>query len=217
MELTYLGVSSFKLRGKSVTVVTDPFKPEFVGLKYPKTEADVVTVSHSHEDHNFVSVVGGAPFIISDPGEYEVKGISVFGYPSYHDEKKGGERGKNNIFLIEMEDLRICHLGDLGGPLTPEIIEEIGITDILCIPVGGKVTIGLDETVELIKQIEPSIVLPMHYKEAGMSGVFNDLAPISEFLSKMGAENPEKLDKLSITKDKLPEETKIILLERKVS
>ncbi len=211
-----MGHSSFKLRGKSVTVVTDPYDPEFVGLKYPKTEADIVTVSHCHSDHNFISIVGGGPFVISLPGEYEIKGVSVFGFSSYHDDKQGTEKGKNIIYLIEIDGLRICHLGDLGGGLSAELIEEIGTVDVLCIPVGGKVTLEPNEAVELINQIEPSIVLPMHYNLPSMNQkIFGDLKPVDEFLSKMEVEDKTVLDKLTISKDKLPEETKVVILERK--
>ncbi len=216
MEMTYLGHSSFKLRGKSVTVVTDPYDPEYVGLKYPKTEADIVTVSHCHPDHNFISIVGGGPFVISQPGEYEIKDVSVFGFSSYHDDKQGAEKGKNIIYLIEIDGFRICHLGDLGGSLPAELIEEIGTADVLCVPVGGKVTLGPNEAVELINQIEPSIVLPMHYNLPDMNQkIFGDLKPVGEFLSKMGVEDKTVLDKLTLSKDKLPEETKVVILERK--
>ncbi len=211
-----MGHSSFKLRGKSATVVTDPYDPEFVGLRYPKTEADIVTVSHCHSDHNFISIVGGGPFVISLPGEYEIKGVSVFGFSSYHDDKQGTEKGKNVIYLIEIDGLRICHLGDLGGGLSAELIEEIGTVDVLCIPVGGKVTLEPNEAVELINQIEPSIVLPMHYNLPSMNQkIFGDLKPVDEFLSKMEVEDKTVLDKLTISKDKLPEETKVVILERK--
>lgn len=211
-----MGHSSFKLRGRSVTVVTDPYDPEYVGLRYPKTEADIVTVSHCHPDHNFISIVGGGPFVISQPGEYEIKDVSVFGFSSYHDDKQGAEKGKNIIYLIEIDGFRICHLGDLGGGLPAELIEEIGTVDVLCIPVGGKVTLGPNEAVELINQIEPSIVLPMHYNLPDMNQkIFGDLKPVGEFLSKMGVEDKTVLDKLTISKDKLPEETKVVILERK--
>jgi len=215
MEINYLGHSSFKLRGKSATVVTDPFRSDFVGLKFPKTQAEIITCSHNHPDHNFAEAVEGGPFVISGPGEYELKGVSVFGFSSFHDTKAGAERGKNTIYLIEMEGLRICHLGDLGDIPAVGVIEEIGVADILMIPVGGAVTVGPLQAGELIQQIEPSIVLPMHFKAAGMKETFKDLAGVEEFLSKLGVESPEKLDKLLVTKDKLPEETKIILLERK--
>lgn len=215
MEITYLGHSSFKLRGKTVTVVTDPYDSEFVGLKFPKTQADIVTVSHQHKDHNFTSAVENGPFIISEPGEYEIKGVSVFGYPSFHDEKSGELRGKNIVYLIEIDGLKICHLGDLGGSLSGNIMEEIGTMDVLMIPVGGSVTLELNETTEFIRQAEPKIVLPMHFKTDDLKKTFDELSSLNDFVTKFGVDNPEKTDKLSIAKDKLPEETKVILLEKK--
>lgn len=216
MDITYLGHSSFKIKGKTAVVVTDPFSPSMLGFKFPKTEADIVTVSHQHQDHQNTSTVEGNPFIISVPGEYEIKGVSIFGYPSSHDSESGAVRGKNIIYVIEADGLRICHLGDLGSAIPPKTLEEISEVDVLMIPVGGKVTIGPKEAVDLISQIEPKIVLPMHYRAAGINEkVFGDLQAVEEFLKEMGTLGPEKLDKLSLTKDKLPEETKVVLLERK--
>jgi len=216
MEITYLGHSSFKIKGKTAAVVTDPFSSEMVGFKFPKTEADIVTISHQHQDHNHQNLVEGNPFIISEPGEYEVKGVSVFGYPSFHDSASGAERGENIIYVIETEGLRICHLGDLGSAIPPKTLEEISDIDVLMIPVGGVVTIGPKEAVDLISQIEPNIVLPMHYRAPGIDKIkFGDLATLDVFLKEMGAESSEKLDKISLTKDKLPVETKVVLLERK--
>lgn len=216
MDITYLGHSSFKIKGKSSVVVTDPFSSEMVGFKFPKTEADIVTLSHQHQDHNNVNMIGGSPFVISAPGEYEVKGVSIFGYPSFHDSKSGAERGGNIIYVIEADELRICHLGDLGSAILPKTLEEISEVDVLMIPVGGIVTIGPKEAVDLISQIEPNIVLPMHYRATGINEkVFGDLATLDVFLKEMGAESSERLDKLSLTKDKLPEEMKVVVLERR--
>jgi len=211
MDISYLGHSSFKIKTKTATVVTDPFSSEMVGFKFPKTEAEIVTVSHQHKDHNFVQGVGGEPFVISMPGEYEVKGVSILGYSSYHDAKAGAERGKNTIFVIEAEGLTICHLGDLGSLPSSEVMEKIVGVNILMVPVGGTYTIDPEGAVEVINQIEPAIVLPMHFKSPGIT----NLAEVGEFLAEMGAEQAEKLDKLSISKDKLPQETKVVVLERK--
>lgn len=216
MEITFLGHSAFKIKTKTATIITDPYSSEMVGFKFPKLEADIVTVSHQHEDHNDVSAVNGQPFIVSLPGEYEVKGISIFGFSSYHDEEEGAKRGTNNIFMIEAEGLRICHLGDLGILPSSEVLEEIIGAEVLMIPVGGVSTVGPTEADEVVSKIEPLYVLPMHYKMPGINEkVFEDLAPVDKFLSEMGAEQAEKLDKLLVTKDRLPQETKIVVLERK--
>src|SRR3990170_913648 len=109
MEITYLGHSSFRLKASKGIVLTDPFDPDMVGLKFPKVSADLVTVSHQHEDHNRVNLVAEVKKEISGPGEYEVQGISFIGIPTYHDNEKGEKRGKNTIFVIEMDNLRILH------------------------------------------------------------------------------------------------------------
>ncbi len=211
MEISYLGHSSFRIKAKTGTVVTDPFSSAMVGFKFPRVEADIVTVSHQHQDHNQVQAVDGQPMVISLPGEYEIKGISVFGYTSFHDQSQGAERGENTIFVIETEGLRVCHLGDLGAAPPAKVMEEIIGVEVLLVPIGGKYTIGPEEAVELINQIEPRYVLPMHFKTPGMT----DLADLEAFLSEIGTEKTEKIDKLSVTKDKLAEETKVVVLERK--
>lgn len=213
MDITYLGHSSFKLKGKKTTVVTDPFDPAMVGMKFPKTEANIVTVSHAHHDHNATSQIGGSPFIVSGPGEYEVMGVSVIGIDSFHDNVKGKERGRNTIYNIEIDGIHIVHLGDLGEMLTDKEIEQV-YADILLIPVGGHYTITAKQASELIPEIEPSIVIPMHYgrKELDQK-VFADLAPLDQFLKAMGKEEVPPLPKLSITKDKLPEQMQIVVLE----
>lgn len=215
MDITYLGHSSFKIKTKTATIVTDPYSSEMVGFKFPKTEADVVTISHGHSDHNCLEAISGSPLVIDIPGEYETKGIYIFGFSAAHDNKAGEERGQNNIYVIESEGLRIAHLGDLGAAPSGKIMEEISGVDVLMIPVGGVATIGPKEASDLVVKIEPLIVIPMHYKAEGIGETFKDFAPVADFLSEMGADKVEVLDKLSISKDKLPEETKVVVLERK--
>lgn len=195
-------------------VVTDPFDKAMVGIKYPKTEADIVTISHSHRDHNFSEGISGEPFVISLPGEYEVKGVSIFGLPSVHGGKSESEGGSNNLYIISAEGIKICHLGDLGALPDSQTLEEISGVDVLMIPVGGTYTFGPAEAAEAINKIEPRFVLPMHYGLPEVKELLA-LAPLEEFLKEMGAAAAEKLEKLSISKDKLPQETKVVLLERK--
>ena len=206
-----MGHSSFLIKGKEVTVVTDPFDPKKVGFKFPEVEADIITVSHDHEDHNFVEGIGGEPFVISGPGEYEVKGVRVFGVPAFHDEKKGAERGKTILYLIEMDDLSLVHLGDLGHKLEHNQVEELNSVDILMVPVGGKFTINAETAAEVVAQLEPYIVLPMHFKSPGRNEV---LDPVEKFLEQMGEENVRREKKLKVTKSSLPEDTEVVVLER---
>ena len=196
--------------------MTDPFDPAMVGFKYPKLEADMVTISHQHQDHNFLGQISGSPFVIDGPGEYEVKNVSIFGFPSCHDEKGGAERGPNTIYLIETEGLRLCHLGDLGRKITPEEKEAINGVDILFVPVGGVFTIGPAEAAGVIREIEPKLILPMHYKMLGMKEEnFGKLAQLGAFLKEMGISEPPVEQKLVVSVEKLAEETRVVVLERK--
>lgn len=215
MDITFLGHSSFKLRGKSASLITDPFDPEMVGLKYPKNEADIVTISHDHGDHNKADLVSGVRKIVSLPGEYEIMGVSILGYPSFHDSKKGELRGKNTIFIIEMDELRIAHLGDLGHGLDDSTVEALGNIDVLMIPVGGEYTIGPEDAVELVRTIEPYVIFPMHYQASGLDQkVFEKLKTVDDFISSMGL--PVVRDsKFSLKKQEMTEDQKIVVLEKR--
>ena len=207
MEITYLGHSCFKLKGKAATVVTDPF--------LAKCEADIVTVSHSHADHNQLSKVSGSPFVIDGGGEYEVKGISVIGVASWHDDKEGAQRGPNTIYVIEIDGLRVCHLGDLGHKLSDTQLEEIGSVDVVLVPVGGEYTIDAKQAGEVVKQLDPWITIPMHYQQPGLDkAAFGKLAGVDAFLTEMG-KDVTPVSKLVLTRDKLPQELQVVVLERK--
>ncbi|MFA6394000.1 MAG: MBL fold metallo-hydrolase [Patescibacteria group bacterium] len=206
MHITWLGHSCFKIQDKTgpdaITIVTDPFDAN-TGFKVPNFEADIVTVSHGHHDHNNADALRGKPFIINAAGEYDVKGISIEGIDSHHDEKEGAERGRNIIYWMEMEGIAIVHLGDLGHVLTDKQLEKIGKCDILMIPVGGKYTIDAKKAVEVINQIEPRIVIPMHYKTAG--GKITDIDGVEKFVKELGIK-PTEEEKLKISKKDLPQE-----------
>ncbi len=216
MDILYYGHSCFKLKGKQGTVVCDPFA-EYVGWQMPSMSADVVTVSHHHEDHNAVTKVSGTarrqkPFVIDQLGEYEVGGISVFGVSSFHDSNQGVERGRNTIFTVLVDDILVCHLGDLGHELTAEQITAIGDVDVLLCPVGGVFTIDPALAVKTIQSLEPSIVIPMHYKtERHNPQVFSELKTVAEFCQEYGAQ-PEPVAKLTLDKARLPEETELAIL-----
>jgi L-ascorbate metabolism protein UlaG (beta-lactamase superfamily) len=201
-----LGQSCFKIQDKigadGVTIVTDPFDKKY-GLKVPNFEANIVTVSHDHDDHNNVKSLRGNPFVITTAGEYDVQGIMVEGVESYHDEKQGAERGKNIIYRIEVEDITIVHLGDLGHVLDDKQLEKLVGADILLVPVGGKYTIDAKKAVEVVSQVEPRIVIPMHYKISGLK--IDDIENVEKFVKEMGVK-PTEEDKLKINKKDLPQE-----------
>jgi L-ascorbate metabolism protein UlaG (beta-lactamase superfamily) len=214
MEIKYLGHSSFLLKTKDAKLITDPFDPAFVGFRFPKSDADIVTVSHQHKDHNQANVIDGAPLVIDMPGEFEKKGIRIFGYLSYHDKNKGAERGENIIYKIEIEEIVCLHCGDLGALPTTEMIDAIGEIDVLFVPVGGKASLGPDEAIDLIKEFEPSVVVPMHYKTPRHNQkIFADLAPIDDFLKKIGAESVAPVEKLVVKKGELTEEMKVVVMK----
>ena len=216
MEITYYGHSTFKIKGSNGTVVTDPFD-NYIGLILPTLNADIVTVSHQHKDHNAIAKVKGTPqrekpFIIAEAGEYEVGGISVFGTKTFHDDTQGSQRGENVIFTIMVDDIRVCHLGDLGHELTSEQLAEIGAVDVVLCPVGGVFTIDPNLAAKTIRSLEPSIAIPMHYKTSMHSNeVFGEMKQLSDFLQAYGTETVE-IEKLKLEKTRLPEETELVVL-----
>ncbi|MFH1938078.1 MAG: MBL fold metallo-hydrolase [Patescibacteria group bacterium] len=202
MTISWYGHSCFKIanQGGHLTIITDPFDKK-IGLNPPRGNVDIVVVSHDHHDHNNIKTITGNPFIINSPGEYEVKGISILGCSSFHDDKKGKERGTNTIYLIKMDKIRICHLGDFGQEkLTDKQLEKIGQVDILMIPVGGTYTIGAKEAFKITKQLEPNVIIPMHYK---LPGLKINLADVKDFLKEMGLNGKPPVDKLTIKRKDL--------------
>lgn len=214
-DIWWFGQANFKVKGKTASVVFDPYDPNFTGLKSQKLDSDIVCVTHDHGDHNFVSAVVGpneseAPFVISGPGEYEKNGVNVVGVSSFHDNNQGSERGKNTIYLVTIDEVNIVHLGDLGqNKLTQDQIEALSLCDVLMIPVGGVYTITAKETPDIIASLEPKIVIPMHYKVDSLK--FN-LEPVDNFLKAMGKEATAQ-PKLTVSRDRLPEEVEIVVLE----
>ncbi len=217
MEISYLGHSSFRIKTKSGTVITDPFDSSMVGLKYSGIEGDIVTISHDHGDHNAAEKVSGVKKVVSGPGEYEIMGISIIGYQSFHDNEKGAKRGKNTIYVIEAEGLRVTHLGDLGHVLSEDLQDQIGDTDVLLIPVGGDFTIGPKEASEVVSEVDPYFIIPMHYQVGGLKQeTFSSLLPVESFLKESGLPS-ENLPKFSIKKEDIMEDqpAKVVVLEKK--
>lgn len=217
MHIIWHGHSFFEILvnvGKEeVKIAIDPFSKE-IGLKTPKIEADLLLISHDHYDHNNKEAISGNYFLIEQPGEYEVKGVFVNALLSFHDNVKGKERGENLIFLIEAEDLRVCHLGDLGQrELENWQLEKIGEVDVLMIPVGGNYTLSANEAIKIMEQIEPKITIPMHY---ALPGLKIKLETVEKFLKALGIRSLEPEKKLVIKKEGLSsEEAKIVLLSPK--
>ena len=216
MDITYLGHSSFKLKGKQGTVVTDPFDSS-VGFAFPSVSADVVTVSHTHGDHNNVKGVSGTArrenaWLVTAAGEYEVAGISVFGYESFHDATEGKDRGKNIIYKIVLDGLTIVHLGDLGHTLSDKLLEQLGNVDVLLCPVGGVFTIDPETANDVIQNIEPSYVIPMHFKTEKHAAMFEGLKTVEEFEKEYGVV-AEPVASLTISSGSVPEQTTLVVLK----
>ncbi len=211
MVITWYGQSCFKIQSGETVVFTDPFSKE-IGLVPPRGQANIVTVSHQHLDHNNHQSLSGEPLMVDGPGEYESKGVNIKGVLSYHDNQEGKERGTNTIYVIEIEGMKICHLGDFGqNKLTDEQLEKIDEVDVLMIPVGGTYTLDGEKAVDIINQIEPRIVIPMHYKIPGLAV---KLDGVEVFLKEIGAGKKEAVDKLTLKKKDLPpEETEVVVMK----
>jgi len=214
MIINWFGASCFKLQGDQVTLVTDPFDSA-TGLKLPRLAADIVTVSHDHHDHNNIAAVKGSgdknPFVIDQPGEYEIKNTFVYGISTFHDNQQGKERGKNIVYRIEIDGLTIVHLGDLGHLLENGQTERLAGVDILLIPVGGNDTINAKQAAEIISQLEPRIVIPMHYD---LPGLQSKLDSVTTFCKELGVSATDTVDKFKITKKDLPQDNlQVIILQ----
>ena len=211
MEITWYGHSCFRLRGRGRSVVTDPYSLE-LGYTLPRFTATVVTVSHQHDYSNYVRVVRGRPHVIAGPGEYEVGGIFIIGVHTNRSSRKAKEQGRNTAYLIEFEDIAICHLGDLSSIPSQEQVEQFNDIDILMIPVGGRQVLSGTRAAEVVNLLETKIVIPMQYKVADLNA---PLETTRRFLAQMAVKKPKALELLKISKAQLPEETQVVLLEPK--
>lgn len=210
MELTWYGLSCFRLLERGmISVVTDPYDPA-IGLPKLDLKADVVTVSHDARGHNFVKSVKNPRRIISGPGEYEIGGVFITGIRMRSREENNGKAKANTLYVFRFGDVSVAHLGDLAEVPSQRQIEDLGAVDIALVPVGGGGALNPSQAAEVISLLEPSIVVPMHYKtyEKGP-----DLRTVSGFLKEMGIGKQEALPTLKVTKGSLSEETQVIVLD----
>ncbi len=209
MDISWLGHSCFRIRGSHATVITDPYPPS-LGYSLGKPIARIVTVSHQHPGHSYAQGIDGEPRLVTGPGEYEISGVLIIGIATFHDGEKGKKRGKNTAYLMEVDEVSVCHLGDLGHVLTTEQVEEIEKVDVLLLPVGGVSTINAPTAAEVVRQLEPKVVIPMHYKTPALN---RELEPVERFLKEMGIKEVNSQPKLSFTKPSLPISTQVFLLD----
>jgi L-ascorbate metabolism protein UlaG (beta-lactamase superfamily) len=211
MIIKWHGHSCFSIKSDKATVVIDPYGD--IGLKKPKLSADILLISHRHDDHNNAKMVGPVKKeinLIQDAGEYEHLGVNIIAIPAWHDNKKGKERGETLLFTVRMEDMVVGHLGDLGQEsLSGKQLEELNGIDILLIPVGGKYTINGEVASKIANQIDPRIVIPMHYK---IEGLDIDLDDASSFIKEEGAKGVEPKPELKIEKRNLPTEERDVAI-----
>lgn len=186
----------------------DPFSKE-VGLTLPRFHDNIILISHDHYDHNYLKGVEVETMVVNGPGEYERQGLYILGIQSFHDSSQGSQRGLNTIFCIQAEEMRFCHMGDFGqDKLDESQLEAIGGVDVLMIPIGGVYTIDGKLASQITEQIQPKIVIPMHYK---IPGLRINLEGPDKFLKELGIK-AEKVDKLKINKRSLPmEEIKLVM------
>ncbi len=208
MDISWLGHSCFRIKGRQATVITDPYPPD-LGYSLGKPTAHIVTISHQHPGHSYVQGIVGEPRLVTGPGEYEISGVLITGIATFHDRERGKNRGKNTVYLIEVDEVSVCHLGDLGHVLTAEQVEEIGNVDVLLLPVGGVSTINAPMAAEVVRQLEPKAVLPMHYKTPALNW---ELEPVERFLKEIGVKEVNPQPKLSFTRSSLPATTQVFLL-----
>jgi L-ascorbate metabolism protein UlaG (beta-lactamase superfamily) len=215
VEITWLGHSCFRLRDRAATVVTDPYGKD-MGLNLVRVRADIVTVSHDAEDHNYVKGVKGDFQVLAGPGEYEVSSVFVTGLELRGDRKSKKDSAstvRNTVFLFEFDDLTVCHLGDLNiVPTQAQVEEALGEVDVLLVPVGGGESLNASQASEVVSLLEPHVVIPMHYHVPGST---IKLDSVSAFLKEMGLDKIPPQEMLKVSRSGLADETQVMLLEMK--
>lgn len=213
MEIIWYGHSCFRLKDRSSTVITDPYD-KTLGLSLPRASADIVTISHPSPHHSYVRGLKGEFSVIDGPGEYEIGGTFITGIRMMPQNKSqtNGTPWQNNVFVIYMDDIVICHLGDLNHVPNQNQVEDMDNIDVLMVPVGDHQALSAAQAAEVISLIEPYVVIPMHYR---LPGLTIKLDPVSKFLKELGVANIEAIPSLKLLKSNLPEETQIVLLELK--
>jgi len=208
-EFKWLGHNCVRIRAREATVLTDPVA-RVTGYAMPKQTADIVTISHEHPGHTNLGAVKPDYNVVRGPGEYEIHDVTITGIRTYHDEQKGKTRGYNTVYLIELEGMVVCHLGDLGHTLSDEQAEAMSNADVLLIPVGGGTTLTPAQAAELTGQLEPRVVIPIQY---ATSLGDNDLAPLDAYCKELGVEVPTPVDKLVLRQSDLGENLRVVALE----
>ncbi|HYM49806.1 MAG TPA: MBL fold metallo-hydrolase [Candidatus Limnocylindrales bacterium] len=213
MEITYFGLNAIRIRGRDATLLIDPYEPK-LGLAPVRLNVQIVALTHDDPTQFSMQGLGSDYHLVTGAGEFEIKGIFLRGIQTYHDGQKGQKRGKNFVYVVEVDDLRVCHLGHLGHALDEGQLDAIGSKiDVLCVPVGGGSHIGSAQATEIVNQIEPKLVIPISYRLPGLTLLAQDLEPVDKFAKEMGATDLTTQPKLQLSSSPTQEEPKLVLLE----
>jgi L-ascorbate metabolism protein UlaG (beta-lactamase superfamily) len=212
MKIKWLGHAAFLITSDNGTkIITDPYETN-ESIKYTEINetADIITTSHEHFDHNNTAAVQGNPEIVSGPFNGNVKGIEISGTATFHDDSGGSDKGGNNIYCLNIDGIKICHVGDLGHDLNNEQVAQVGQVDVLIVPVGGFYTIDAETAARVAEKLAAKVIIPMHFRNERIDF---PIAGVDEFLK--GKSNVTMLDscEIEIKKEDLPATTKIIVLQ----
>jgi len=207
-EFKWFGHNCFRIRAREATIITDPVARS-TGYAMAKQTADVVTISHDHDGHSNLNAIKPEYKVINEPGEYEMHDVFVTGIRTFHDDNKGKERGYNTVYLIEVEGIVICHLGDLGHALTEEQAEAMSNVDVLLVPAGGGDVINVSQAADVVGQLEPKVVIPMQFATAQGDKA---LGSLDAFGKALGIEIPAAEEKFVLRQSDLSETMKVVVL-----
>lgn len=209
-DIKWFGHACVQIRSRGATVMMDP-APRSLGYRFPKQKADIVTISHDHPGHTATEVISSPFRLIDGPGEYEISEVFVTGVRAYHDDQEGAERGKNTIYLVEIDGVTICHLGDIGHELSDEQAQAIEVADVLLIPVGGGPVIDAAKASTIVGQLEPGVVIPIQYRTPMGD---SDLDEVDRFLKEMAVSDIDPVDRYTVRKTEVGDaaETTVVLL-----
>jgi L-ascorbate metabolism protein UlaG (beta-lactamase superfamily) len=209
VEIIWYGHACFSISSRGVTVLTDPV-PKSSGYDIGNPSADIVTVSHRHTGHAALDLVQPGYRLIDGPGEYEIQEVFINGIQTYHDGERGAKLGKNTVYVFEVDDLVICHLGDIGHVLTEQQVELVSSVDVLLVPAGGGPTITPAQAAEIIAQVEPGIVIPMQFRTGKGD---SERESVDGFLKELASAEHETLERLRVRKSDIGESAKVVVLE----
>lgn len=210
MKVRWFGQAAFLLESVGgTTFVTDPYA-DTIGYPPLRVAADYVTKSHDHDDHANVGAVKGAKRVFDQVGEYQAGDVTVKATLTPHDDVGGTKRGPNLVFTFDDGDIRLCHLGDLGAPLTPEQLASIGKVDVVCVPVGGIYTVDAGGAVKVCDQLKPGLIIPMHYRTETL---IYRLAPVEPFINAIGGAEQLPVSDIEVTRESLGAHRRVVVLK----